>query len=103
MLFNNSKTALAKSLGVSRQSLYYKPIRPIKDNQLKDLILKTQAGHPAYGYRRIAQTLQVNHKRILRVMQKYALTPKITRRKTRRSLTRQEAIIPNRLKEIILN
>ena len=103
MDINNSKTALARSWGVSRQSLYYQPKQTIKDEELKEGILKAQANHPAYGYRRIALTLKINHKRASRVMRKYGLGPKITRRKTRKSRVTAESVIPNRLKEISLN
>lgn len=102
MQLNNSKAALARQLGVSRQSLYYQPRRPVKDERLKEEIVKTQTNHPAYGYRRMALALKVNHKRALRVMRKYDLVTKITRRKVRKNSSHPEAIIPNRLKEINL-
>lgn len=70
-----SKTAIANKLGVSRSSLYYKPKLPVKDEALKILIDAVMKEHPAYGHRRIALELEINKKRILRVMKAYGLKP----------------------------
>ena len=71
-----SKTQLAKDLGVSRSSLYYKPKLPAKDEYLKQLILKTWANEdPAYGHKRLSPYLKVNKKRVKRVMRKFGLRP----------------------------
>lgn len=75
-----NKTKLAKNLGVSRQSLYYKPKLPAKDLELKKLIEKVLEEHKAYGHKRIAIHLGINKKRVLRVMKLFNLTPA---RKTR--------------------
>ena len=58
-----SKKELAKQLGVSRASLYYKPKQPAKDLKLKAEIDKVMAKHKAYGHRRVAIDLNINHKR----------------------------------------
>lgn len=70
-----NKTKLAKSLGVSRQGLYYKPKLPDKDLELKTKIEEVLKEHKAYGYRRIALHLGINHKRALRVMKLFNLSP----------------------------
>jgi putative transposase len=70
-----NKTKLAKSLGVSRQGLYYKPKLPDKDLELKAEIEEVLKEHKAYGYRRIALHLGINHKRALRVMKLFNLSP----------------------------
>ncbi|MFT6220416.1 MAG: hypothetical protein ACJAVG_001133 [Rickettsiales bacterium] len=70
-----NKTKLAKSLGVSRQGLYYKPKLPDKDLELKSEIEEVLKEHKAYGYRRIALHLGINHKRALRVMKLFNLSP----------------------------
>jgi transposase InsO family protein len=70
-----SKLDLAKSLGLSISSLYYQPKRPAIDTEVKLQIESVMADHPAYGHKRIAISLKLNKKRILRVMKKYGLKP----------------------------
>lgn len=74
-----TKVALAKELGMSRSSLYYKPKKPPEDEELKSKILAVMNEHPAYGHRRISIELQVNKKAIVRVMRKNHLKPRIRR------------------------
>lgn len=71
-----AKTQLAVSLGVSRQSLYYQPKRPVADEATKLQIEHVMKANPAYGHKRIATDLKVNHKKILRVMKLYGLKPR---------------------------
>jgi len=47
-----SKKELARQLGISRQSLYYKPKLPAKDLKLKAEIEKVMTTHKAYGHKR---------------------------------------------------
>ena len=80
MMTNNTqkkstKTEIAKSLGVSRASLYYKPKKPDRDLETKNLILKVMAKHKSYGHKRIAIELAANKKKILRIMKKFNLKP----------------------------
>ena len=70
-----TKTQLAKKLGVSRSSLYYKPKRPAIDEEIKRQIESVMADHPSYGHKRLALSLKLNKKRILRVMKKIDLKP----------------------------
>lgn len=74
-----SKARLAKDMGVSRSSLYYKSKIDIKDAIIREQILSTLKEHPAYGHKRIAIHLGRNKKRILRVMKKYDIKPLKTR------------------------
>ena len=74
-----TKKALAKELGVSRASLYYKPKRPPSDEEEKKKIMAVMAEHPAYGHRRVALALGMNHKKIQRLMSKYGLKPRLRR------------------------
>src|SRR3989344_135919 len=71
-----SKKELALQLGVSRQSLYYKPKLPEKDLQLKSEIEKVMMAHKRYGHKRIAWELKINKKRVLRGMKLFNLKPK---------------------------
>lgn len=70
-----TKTALAKKLGVSRSSLYYKHKQPAVDEEVKRQIESVLTNHPSYGHKRIAPELKLNKKRILRVMKKFGIKP----------------------------
>lgn len=74
-----TKTALAKKLGISRSTLYYQLKKPSCDEEDKQQIIAVMKDHPAYGHRRIATALQVNHKKTGRLMKKFGLKPKIRR------------------------
>lgn len=76
-----SKTGLAKRLGISRGLLYYQPKLPIKDLALKAKIDRIMDKHKAYGHRRIATELKINKKRIRRVMKLFNLVVKRKRKK----------------------
>ncbi len=70
-----NKSALARELGVSRASLYYRPKKPDKDEALRREIERVMLKHPAYGSPRVAIALRINEKRAARVMRKYGLRP----------------------------
>lgn len=91
-----SKSELARSLGVSRGSLYYQSRQEAKDWHTKQLIEEVLRDHPAYGHRRIALTLKRNKKHILRVMQKYGIKPhrRVTRKWSKRP---KDSVFPNLL------
>lgn len=95
-----SKSSLARSLGVSRSSLYYKPRQPQKDISLRDQILHTLTEHPAYGHRRIALDLNTGKNRVNRVMLKYGIQPKIKHRKSKYGRKTSVSGIPNRTQGI---
>ncbi len=76
-----SKTCLAKRLGVSRGSLYYQLKLPVKDLVLKAEIDRVMIKHKAYGHRRIAFELKINKKRVRRVMKLFNLIVKRKRQK----------------------
>src|SRR3989338_2653248 len=70
-----NKTKLAKELGVSRSSLYYKRKREETDLELKRQIEAVMGDHKDYGHKRIAIELKMGHNRIRRIMKKYGLKP----------------------------
>lgn len=70
-----NKSALARKLGISRSLIYYQPKRPIIDEEIKLMIEEVLKFHPAYGHKRIAMELKLNHKRINRVMKKFGIKP----------------------------
>jgi putative transposase len=95
-----SKSALARSLGVSRSSLYYQPRQQLKDLLLRDAIVETLAEHSAYGYRRIALHLHIGKNRAHRVMMKFGLAPRIRHKKRRYGGKKSISGIPNRTQGI---
>lgn len=70
-----SKTQLAKELGISRSSLYYHAKRDEQDEEMKKQINIVLGIHPSYGHKRIALEFGLNNKRIRRVMKKYDIKP----------------------------
>ncbi len=82
------KSAITEQIGISRQNLYYQPRLLAKDLELKNKIEAVILEHKAYGYRRIAIALGINHKRVHRVMKLFGL-------KARRSLNRQPKVRSN--------
>ena len=69
------KATLARELGISRGSLYYKPKKPDKDWSVKVAIEEALREHPAYGHKRLALHLHMNKKKVLRVMKLYGIKP----------------------------
>ncbi|OGZ28979.1 MAG: hypothetical protein A2427_03835 [Candidatus Nealsonbacteria bacterium RIFOXYC1_FULL_40_7] len=77
-----TKLELAKKLGVSRSSLYYRPKMTTRDEEVKHQIESVLTENPEYGHKRIAIELRLNKKRVLRVMKKFNIKPR--RRKVKR-------------------
>jgi len=70
-----NKTVLAESANTSRRSLYYVPKQPAKDWHTKQLIEAALRDHPSYGHKRLAIHLNINKKRVLRVMKLFGIKP----------------------------
>jgi len=100
-----SKKDLSRELGISRQSLYYKPKLPEKDLKLKAEIDRVMTRHKAYGHKRIALDLRINKKRVLRVMKIFGLKPRRKRKKPEKpeDLGQAPMAIPNLVKGIIID
>ena len=101
-----NKTRLAKELGVSRSSLYYKRRRDEIDLELKRQIESVMVDRKDYGHKRIALHLKMGHNRIRRVMKKYGLKP--YRRRTKRFIKKKDqgkppTGIPNLIKPLLEN
>lgn len=93
-----SKVHLARELGVSRQSLYYKAVKPSQDWELKCCIEEVLRNFPSYGHRRLALHLKLNKKRIRRVMRLFGMKPYRRRgRKPKRDKTVSTREYPNLL------
>jgi putative transposase len=84
-----SHTDKARTLGMSRSSLYYKRVQPEKDWALLQEILEVMKKHPSYGYRRVALALKRNKKPVQRVMQANGV--KAYRRRARKPFKRERS------------
>ena len=98
MRSKQSKKALAKKLGISRSSLYYRSKLKVRDQCLKDQVLSALSEHPSYGHKRLAIHLGRNKKCMLRIMKKYGIKP--YRRRVRRpwktgDLNKDPLCVPN--------
>ena len=93
-----NKKELAKILGVSRQLLYYEHKQPKKDWDLKAKIEEVLREHPSYGHKRLAMHLDINRKRVLRVMKKFGIKPYRRRGKKYKHIKpKTEIVYPNLL------
>jgi putative transposase len=98
---------VAETVGVSRSSLYYRarPRVSRADRRLDAVIIEACGEKPVYGYRRVAwwlqrkRGLQVNGKRVLRVMRERGLlvTPRRLRARRKKEWSRIVAELPNQL------
>jgi putative transposase len=75
-------------VGINRKNIYRKLKMPPKDEALRSEIQAVHREHPAYGHRRVALHLGINHKRVQRVMAKYQLYP--PRRRVKSYCTRSK-------------
>ncbi|MDP3792235.1 MAG: IS3 family transposase [bacterium] len=96
--YQDTKKALAESMGVSRAGLYYKPRQHIKDWILKATIEETLRDKPSYGHKRLALHLKINKKRVLRVMKLFGIKPYRRRKRRNYRKTKDLSVIyPNLL------
>jgi putative transposase len=80
MSMSNKARALSY-LNISRSSFYYHSLLDEKDLILKDKIEKVLEANPSYGHKRVAMELKINKKPVLRVMKKYDIRPRRSRKK----------------------
>jgi len=92
-----TKVDLARQQGISVYSLYYKPVKPQKDQLLKNQIEHVLSQHPSYGHRRIAIELKMNKKKIRRVMKLFDIKPYRRRGRRFRKIKDYSIIYPNLL------
>ncbi len=70
-----NKRLAAKCLKISHKSIYYKSKKKEEDLKVKEAIEEVFKTHPSYGHRRIAKHLNMNKKKVLRIMREYNLKP----------------------------
>ena len=95
-----TKTRLAKDLGISRSSLYYQPIKPQQDWHLKNQIELVLHAHPSYGHKRLALTLNLNKKKVLRVMHLFGIKPYRRRGRRYHRVKANGSVYPNLIHEL---
>jgi transposase InsO family protein len=74
-----NKTRLASKLGIARSTIYYRSRKKTSDETDKQPIEAVMEANPSYGHKRIAMALKMNKKKVLRIMSKYGLKPRIRR------------------------
>lgn len=79
-----NKSKALEYLNIVRSSFYYKSLLEEKDENLREKIEKVLADNPGYGHKRIAIELKINRKRIKRVMKKFGIRPRRSRKKPRK-------------------
>jgi len=92
-----TKTAFAKSLGISRSQVYYRYRLPERDWAIKQNIETVLREHPSYGHKRLAAHLGLNRKRIRRVMRMFGIKPYRRRGRKYRKNRKISAIYANLL------
>ena len=75
-----NKSELAVKLGLARSTLYYKSKKKESDERDKELIMEVMDSNQSYGHKRIAPEIAMNKKKVLRLMKKFGLKPKIIRK-----------------------
>ncbi|MGH9704599.1 MAG: IS3 family transposase [Candidatus Acidiferrales bacterium] len=75
MTEQRNKSALARAMGVSRASLYYRAKQPAKDWALKVRIEEELCELPSYGSRNLAIALRMGRERVRRVMRLFGIKP----------------------------
>jgi len=95
----STKTAFARSPGISRSMLYYRHKQPEKDWKLKQQIEEAMSKRPCHGYghKRLATHLHIDKKRIRRVMKLYGIKPYRRRGRKWRKPKEKGASFPNLL------
>jgi len=93
-----NKSRALEHLNIARSSFYYQSLLDQKDIALKERIEKVLEANHSYGHRRIAIELKMNRKPILRVMRKYDIRPRRSRKKPSKSKDLNQSLVsPNLL------
>lgn len=97
MTMENKSKAL-EYLRVPRSTFYYASLLGPKDEELRQKIEAVLDKHPSYGHKRIALSLHVSKKPVLRVMKKYGIKPRRGRKRPwKRAVGEERAPSPNLL------
>lgn len=94
----DGKILIAKALGIYKSTIYYRSKKLAKDWELKTRIEEVLADDPSYGYRRIADKLDINKKRAQRVMRLFGIRAYRRRGRKPKKKGVASAFYPNLLK-----
>ena len=97
----NNKSKALEYLHIPRSSFYYKSKLDEKDEILKKEIERVLVDNQSYGHRRLATHLDINHKRIRRVMKKFGIEPYRKRKKPYKHSKTEEGALPNLLESLV--
>lgn len=68
---------------INHKNIYFEGVKDASDQKVKTAIEDIFIVHPAYGHRRLALELEINNKKVLRIMHKYHLkAPRLWYQKT---------------------
>lgn len=90
----------ARALGIARSTLFYRKKKPDRDWELKCRIEEVLREFPSYGFRRVAQHLALNKKRVQRVMQLFGIKAYRRRGRKWKKPKKQAVVYPNLLMQI---
>jgi putative transposase len=100
---------LCEVLGYSRSQYYYQPKAVQDERELKRSIEEVAAEFPTYGYRRVTQQLkrqgiEVNHKRVARLMTEMGLVGKAPKKRCRTTNSNHAfQRYPNRVEQLTID
>jgi transposase len=92
-----TKAGFARTTGISRSQLYYRHRQPKKDWIVKQRIEEVLHIHPSYGHKRIAIALNLNKKRVRRVVRIFGIKPYRRRGRKFRKSKENSVSFPNLL------
>lgn len=85
-----------------RRSIFYRKLtKPLSDLNLKARIEVVMKDNPAYGHKRVALELKLNHKHILRVMNRFNLHPQRVRQRLWPDKPQDKAKLPTKYLNLI--
>lgn len=90
-----TKTLRARELSISRAKMYYKQKKPDKDWELKSQIENVLREHPSYGSRRLSIHLNINRKRVKRIMNLFGIKAYRRRGKRWKKTKNIKVVYPN--------
>jgi putative transposase len=90
-----NKSLLAKVLGISRDSLYEKLKRPIRDEIFKEMVIELMQKEPYYGHRRLAYNIGCNIKKTYRIMKLFDLRCRFRRKRFNNTKNQPQTNIHN--------
>ena len=97
-----NKSKALEYLNIPRSTFYYISKKDEQDSELKKKIEEVLQDNPSYGHRRLSIELQINKKRIKRVMKKFDIRPRRNRKKpVKQWVSDGNTASPNLIRDIV--